>query len=289
VELGVDPVSQEPIRVRIGRYGPFVQRGEGGQGNTASIPDEVAPADLSVEQAMEWLKAKAEGPRSLGEDPKSHKQVYLMSGRFGAYVQLGETPEKEKGSKAKVEKPKRASLPRNVGESEITFEKALELLNLPREIGKHPDDGEPILANFGRFGPYVKYKDEFRSLADEDQVFSISLDDAVALLRQPKRSRQRQAARTVLKAMGAHPASGAAVQVLAGRYGPYVTDGTTNASLPKGADPAALSMEEAIALLKAREEAGGSKKSGRGGRGRAASSGRRGGGGGSRKKLVAAS
>jgi DNA topoisomerase-1 len=214
--------------------------------------------------------------------------VYLMSGRFGAYVQLGETPEKEKGSKAKVEKPKRASLPRSVGESDISFEKALELLNLPREVGKHPDDGEPILANFGRFGPYVKYKDEFRSLADEDQVFAISLDDAVALLRQPKRSRQRQATRTVLKALGAHPTNGAAMQVLAGRYGPYVTDGTTNASLPKGADPAALSMEEAVALLKAREEAGGSKKGGRG-RGRSAPSGRRGGGGGSRKKLVAAS
>jgi DNA topoisomerase-1 len=289
VELGADPTSNEPIRVRIGRYGPFVQRGEGGPGNTASIPDEVAPADLSVEQAVELLKAKAEGPRTLGEDPKSHKQVYLMTGRFGAYVQLGETPEKEKGSKAKVEKPKRASLPRNVSEADITFEKALELLQLPREVGKHPDDGEPILANFGRFGPYVKYKEEFRSLADEDQVFSISLDDAVALLRQPKRSRQRQQTRTVLKALGAHPTNGAAVQVLAGRYGPYVTDGTTNASLPKGADPAALTMEEGVELLKAREEAGGSKKGGRGrgGRGSSASSGRR--GGGPRKKLVAAS
>jgi DNA topoisomerase I len=158
-------------------------------------------------------------------------------------------------------------------------------------VGKHPDDGEPILANFGRFGPYVKYKEEFRSLQDEEQVFSISLDDAVALLRQPKRSRQRQATRTVLKALGAHPTNGAAVQVLAGRYGPYVTDGTTNASLAKGADPAALTMEEAVELLKAREEAGGSKKGGRGGRGRGASSGGRrgGGGGGARKKLVAAS
>jgi DNA topoisomerase-1 len=182
-------------------------------------------------------------------------------------------------------------LPRNVSEAEITFEKALELLQLPREVGKHPDDGEPILANFGRFGPYVKYKEEFRSLADEDQVFSVSLDDAVALLRQPKRSRQRQQTRTVLKALGAHPTNGAAVQVLEGRYGPYVTDGTTNASLPKGADPAALTMEGAVELLKAREEAGGSKKSGgrgRGGRGSSASSGRRGGGG-PRKKLVAAS
>ena len=117
----------------------------------------------------------------------------------------------------------------------------------------------------------------------------MSLDDAVALLRQPKRSRQRQATRTVLKGLGAHPTNGAAVQVLAGRYGPYVTDGTTNASLPKGADPAALSMDEAVALRQAREDAGGSTKSSRGRGGRAAPSGRRGGGGGSRKKLVAAS
>ncbi len=296
VDLGVDPASNDPIRVRIGRYGPFVQRGEGGPGNTASIPEDVAPADLSVEQSIELLKAKAEGPRALGTDPVSHKQVYVMTGRFGAYVQLGQTPEKEKGSqpiaqktraggagsKAKIEKPKRASLPRNISESDITFEKALELLSLPREVGKHPDDGEPILANFGRFGPYIKHGDEFRSLVSEDQVFAISLAEAVALLRQPKRGRQRQAAtRTVLKALGAHPGNGAAVQVLAGRYGPYVTDGTTNASLPKGADPAALSMDEAVALLKAREEAGGSKRAGRG---RGASSGRR---GGARKKLVA--
>jgi DNA topoisomerase I len=291
VDLGVDPESGEPIRVRIGRYGPFVQRGEGGAGNTASIPDDVAPADLSVEQSVELLKAKAEGPRSLGTDPKTHKQVYLMTGRFGAYVQLGETPEKEKGSKAKVEKPKRASLPRNVGEADITFEKALELLNLPREVGTHPEDGQVILANFGRFGPYIKHGEEFRSLAGEDQVFGITLDEAVELLKQPKRSRQRQATRTVLKALGPHPTGGAQVQVLAGRYGPYVTDGTTNASLPKGADPAALTMEEAVALLKAREEAGPPKRGrgGRGGRGGAASGGRGGARGGSRKKLVAAS
>jgi DNA topoisomerase-1 len=284
VELGNDPTTNEPIRVRIGRYGPFVQRADGGAGNTASIPEDIAPADLSVEQAVELLKAKAEGPRTLGTDPVSQKAVYLMTGRFGAYVQLGETPEKEKGSKAKVEKPKRASLPGTVGESEITLDKALELLNLPREIGKHPDDGAMIVANFGRFGPYVKHGDEFRSLESEEQVFSVTLDDAVALFRQPKKSRRRQASRTVLKALGAHPTNGAAVQVLAGRYGPYVTDGTINASLPKGADPAALSMEEAVALMKAREEAGPSKKGPV--RRRTSSSPRR---GAPRKKLVAAS
>jgi DNA topoisomerase I len=268
VDLGTDPGTNEPVRIRIGRYGPFVQRGEGGAGNTASIPDEVAPADFTVEQAVGLLTAKAQGPRTLGPDPATGQAVYLMSGRFGAYVQLGETPEKEKGAKAV--KPKRASIPSNMSESTLTLADALQLLSLPRELGKHPADGEPILANFGKFGPYIKYKDEYRSLESEDQVFAVTLDEAVAMMAQPKKSRKRQAARTVLAALGAHPASGAQVQLLAGRYGPYVTDGTTNASLPKGSDPAKLTMEEAVELLKARE--GVAPKKG-GARGRTASRG----------------
>jgi DNA topoisomerase I len=280
VDLGVDPETNEPIRVRIGRYGPFVQRGEGGAGNTASIPEDAAPADFTVEQALELLKAKAEGPRALGADPATGKSVYLMIGRFGAYVQLGETPEREKGTKAV--KPKRASLPSHISEATITLDHALKLLALPREIGLHPADGAPIVSNFGRFGPYIKHGDEFRSLDSDEQVFSITLDEAVALLQQPKRGRRRQVTRTVLQALGAHPESGAQVQVLAGRYGPYVTDTKTNASLPKGSDPAKLSMDEAVALLKAREAATRSRGPAR----------RRAGGarkGGVRKKLARAS
>ncbi len=280
VELGVDTETGQPVRVRIGRYGPFVQRGEGGPGNTASLPEDQTPADFTVEQAVELLKVKAEGPRAIGPDPATGKTVYVMNGRFGAYVQLGETPErpekpakgkaekgkgeKGKGEKAKAEvvaKPKRASLPANVTEATVTLEQALRLLDLPREVGRHPTDGQPIVANFGRFGPYIKYGEEFRSLESDDEVFAVTLDRAVDLLAQPKRSRKRgQAARTVLNQMGAHPGSGAPVQVLAGRYGPYVTDGTTNASLPKTADPGKLTMAEAVALLKAREDAGPSKK-----------------------------
>lgn len=288
VDLGADPSSGEMIRVRIGRYGPFVQRGEGGAGNTASIPEDLAPADFTVEQAAELLKAKAEGPRTLGADPATGKTVYLMTGRFGAYVQLGETPEKEKGSKAAVAKPKRASLSSHVTEATITLADALKLLSLPREIGKHPDDGQEIVANFGRFGPYVKHGDEFRSLESDDQVFAVTLDQAVELLKQPKRGRgRREATRTVLNALGPHPESAAQMQVLAGRYGPYVTDGTTNASLPKGADPAKLSIDEAVALLKARE---GAPKA-RGAARRPGGGGGRGGGrkGPARKKLAAAS
>jgi DNA topoisomerase-1 len=260
VDVGLDPATNEPVRIRIGRYGPFVQRGEGGAGNTASIPDDVAPADFTVEQAVGLLTAKAAGPRSLGADPATGQAVYLMSGRFGTYVQLGETPEKEKGSKAA--KPKRASIPGNMSEETLTLAEALKLLSLPREVGKHPEDGEQIVANFGRFGPYIKYKDEFRSLESEDQVFAVTLDEAVTLLSQPKKGRRRQATRTVLAALGAHPASGAQVQLLAGRYGPYVTDGTTNASLPKGTAPEALTMEQAVELMNARAGSGSAKRRG---------------------------
>jgi DNA topoisomerase I len=249
-DLGTDPETGAVVRVRIGQYGPFVQRGEGGAGNTASIPDDFPPADLTIERALELLKARAEGPRVLGVDPKSGQHVYVLHGRFGAYVQLGETPDKADKS---AEKPKRASLTGAITDSTVTLDQALQLLSLPREVGRHPDDGEPILANFGRFGPYVKHGDEFRSLESDDQVFGIDLEAAVALLREPKKSRRRQGAtRTVLRDLGPHPQSGAAMKLLEGRYGPYVTDGTTNASLPKGTDPATLPVAEAVALLEAR-------------------------------------
>jgi DNA topoisomerase I len=249
LDLGVDAESGETVRIRIGRFGPFVQLGEGGPGRTASLPDDLAPADLSVEKAIELVRAKAEGPRTIGVDPATGQNVYVMNGRFGWYVQLGETPE---GKKA--QKPKRASLQAGMTESTITLDEALKLLSLPRVVGLHPDDNEPILTNFGRFGPYVKHNDEFRSLESEDDVFNISFDAALALLRAPKQSRRRgQAAqKKTLKELNK---DGATLKVLAGRYGPYVTDGTTNASLPKGASPEALTFEQAAGLLEARRNA----------------------------------
>ena len=149
VDVGTDPETDLPIRVRIGRFGPFLARGEGGDGHTASLPDEVAPADFTVDQAVDLLNAKAEGPRSLGVHPATGEKVYLLTGRYGPYVQLGEMP--EKGAKgAKAPKPKRASLPKTLfSESTLTLDQALQLLGLPREVGLHPDDGKPIVANFG--------------------------------------------------------------------------------------------------------------------------------------------
>jgi DNA topoisomerase I len=248
IDVGVDPDSGEKIRVRIGRYGPFLQQGEGGPGKTAGILPTQAPADLSVEKAMVLIRAKAAGPRTLGVDPKSGMNVYAINGRFGAYVQLGEMP--EKGSK---EKPKRSSMIGSMTESTVTLEEALKLLELPRDLGADPASGEVIVAGLGRFGPYIKKGDDYRSLEESDDLFTVDLERALALLAAPKRS-ARQAAKRVIRKIDV-PDGGTALQVLEGRFGPYVTDGETNASIPKGADPATISLEDAQALLEARRGA----------------------------------
>jgi DNA topoisomerase I len=267
LDLGVDEESGEQIRVRIGRFGPFVQLGEGGPGRTASLPEDVPPADLTVDKSLELIRAKAEGPRMLGPDPKSGLAVYVMNGRYGAYVQLGETPE---GKSKKVDKPKRASLQAGMTESTITLDEALKLLSLPREVGLHPDDQQAIVTNFGRFGPYVRHNDEFRSLESDEQVFAIDFDSALALLRAPKQSRRRQAApKKVLRELAK---DGTSLKVLAGRYGPYVTDGTTNASIPRGTNPESVSYEQAMDLLAARRDAAPSPRRGGAPRRRAAAS-----------------
>jgi DNA topoisomerase-1 len=251
IDVCEDPESGKLIRVRIGRYGPFLQLGDTTEdGPRASLPEDVAPADLTCEKAVALLQKKAEGPRVLGEDPKTGQKVYVMHGRFGPYVQLGETPEDKK-----AEKPRRASLGRNFTEDSIMLADALKLLSLPRDLGA-ADDGEMIVANVGRFGPYVKHGSEFRSLEADDDVYTITLERAKELLATEKKSIRRQrAAAKELRVLGEHPETGAVMKILDGRYGPYVTDGTTNASLPKGTAPDALSVDEAVGLLAAREGA----------------------------------
>ena len=262
IDIGRDTATGEPVRVRIGRYGPFVQRGEGGAGNTATLPKSLPPGDLTIEKALALLKVKAEGPRSLGPDPVTGLPVYVQHGRFGHYVQLGETPERVKGKTPEM--PRRASIPAGVSHAEITLAQALQLLSLPRELGFNPADGQAVLASRGRFGPYVKHGDEFRSLEESDDVFTITLERALELLAAPKASRRRTPMKTQLRAMGNRPDGGAEIKLMDGRYGPYVTDGTTNASLPKSADPAALTLEAAVELLKAREALGPSTRARRG-------------------------
>jgi len=249
IDIGADPESGDPICVRIGRYGPFLQLGEGGPGKTASLPPAVAPADLSVEKAMALIRAKAEGPRLLGVDPKTDMKVYAIHGRFGAYVQLGETP--DRGSK---QKPKRSSLTGGQTETTVTLDEALKLLELPRELGAHPESAQPVLAGLGRFGPYVKHGDDYRSLSPDDDVMTVGLARALALFAEPKRGGRRQMTKRVIRQIDVTN-GGTALQVLDGRYGPYVSDGQTNASIPKGTDPATLSLDDALALLEARRGA----------------------------------
>jgi DNA topoisomerase-1 len=249
VPLGSHPQTGAPVVVRIGRFGPYVQVGEGDEARNASVPEDVPPADFTLEHAIELVEERAKGPTSLGTDPASEQPVYVMNGRFGPYVQVGETPEKGSGAK-----PRRASLTAADDPATVTLERALELLALPRPVGRDPETGEEIVANFGRFGPYVKRGSEFRSLASDAEVFSVTLEEALELLRQEKPSR-RSASRTVLRELGAHPVSGAPVRLMEGRYGAYVTDGTTNATLPKDVTSDALTLESAVTLLQAREGA----------------------------------
>ena len=248
IDVGVDPDSKEGVRVRIGRYGPFLQLGEGGPGKTAGLPPTQAPADLTVEKAMALIRAKAAGPRTLGDDPKTGMKVYVINGRFGVYVQLGETPE---GKKA--EKPKRSSLTGSMTEASVTLDEAVKLLELPRDLGADPESGEVIVAGLGRFGPYIKKGDDYRSLEESDDLFTVDLTRALALLAAPKRS-ARQAQKRVIRKIE-QTGGAAALQVLEGRFGPYVTDGETNASIPRGVDPGTISLEEALGLLEARRGA----------------------------------
>ncbi len=233
---GMDPT------VRIGRYGPFLELKKDGDSITASIPDGIAPADLSNEEAIELLEKKAAGPDELGTDPKTGLPVLLMSGRFGPYVQLG--VQTDDG-----EKPRRASLPRGTEPEDVTLDVALDLLSLPRELGAHPESGEPVLAGIGRYGPYVVHEGDYRSLKPGDDVLKVSLERALELLAEPKGGRKGARSKP-LRELGKHPKDEKPIVVMNGRYGPYVKHGRTNASLPKGVEVEAVTLDEALALLK---------------------------------------
>ncbi|MBA2572871.1 MAG: type I DNA topoisomerase [Gemmatimonadetes bacterium] len=234
-------------RVRIGKFGPFVESGEDGKLMTASLPDGVAPAELSTEQVEGLLREKSEGPAALGTDPESGQPIFLLSGRFGPYVQLGQVTDDNP-------KPRRASLAKGADPAKLTLETAAKLLSLPRALGKHPETGEQVQAGMGRFGPFVVHAGDFRSLDAADDVYTVSLDRALELFAQPK-ARGRTAAEP-LRVLGAHPKDGEPVALFPGRYGPYVKHGSTNASLPKGAAPETVTLDAAVGLLAERASSG---------------------------------
>jgi DNA topoisomerase-1 len=244
------PQGADPVYVRVGRYSPFVEQGE----RTASLPEDTPPDEVTLEAALKLLDQAQLGDEPLGIDPESNKPVYLKTGRFGPYVQRG-NPDAE-------EKPQNASLLKGMNPADIDLATALKLLSLPRTLGDHSTLNAPIMAFNGRFGPYVKCGEETRSLPAEISPLDVTFDQAVYLLAQPKqRGRGRGAAKKEpLKVFENSPVTGEKVQLLDGRYGPYVTDGTTNASVPKGTSVEELTFNEALELLAARAAAGPPKK-----------------------------
>ncbi len=247
IPIGVD-ADGEAVVGRVGRYGPYVQRGE----QTASIPDEIPPDELTIDKAIEFLEAPS-GDREIGVDPATGLTVYAKAGRFGPYVQLGEI---EDGA----EKPKTASLFKTMTVERLTLDAALELLSLPRVVGVDPADGEEITVHNGRYGPYLKKGSDSRSLENEEQLLTITLEECLAILSQPKLRRGQQA-KPPLRELGVDPVSGQKMIVKDGRFGPYVTDGEYNASLRKGDTVEELTDERAAELLVMRRERGPAKKS----------------------------
>ena len=249
IPLGPDADGID-IVLRVGRYGPYVQRGE----ERASVPEDLPPDELTVEKAVELLSAPS-GDRVLGEDPTTGLPVIAKAGRYGPYVQLGEV---EPGSKAK---PPTASLFKTMSLETVTVDDALRLLTLPRVVGVDPADGQEITAQNGRYGPYIKKGTDSRSIESEEQLLTITLDEALAVFAQPKpRGRRTGAAAPPLREMGDDPATGKPMVVKDGRFGPYVTDGETNASLRKGDSVEELTVERAAELLADRRAAGPPKK-----------------------------
>lgn len=247
----IPPADGKKLEVRIGRYGPFLTNGEA----NASIPEGLAPDEMTIEKANEILATAAKGPESLGLDPISGLPVFLKTGRFGPYVQLGE--------KTDDFKPKMASLLRGQKPDEVNLELALKLLSLPRIVGINPTNSENIVAANGRFGPYIKCGDETRSLGALFSPIEVTLDECVTLLSTPKQGRGRSFKPAVLKELGENPQSKAKIAIKTGRYGPYVTDGETNASLPKGSNPDTITIEEALRLISERAAMPKKEKKGR--------------------------
>jgi DNA topoisomerase-1 len=243
--IGDHPESGEPIAIRIGRYGPYLrQTGEGDDKITASIPEDLPPADLTLEMALDLLKKAQIGSTLLGHN-EDGEDIYLAHGRFGAYVQVGETP--ERGSKEP--KPKRASVPKDFPEEEITLESALVWLSLPKILGQHPDSGENVVAATGRFGPFLKCDDETRSLPKEDDIYTVSLERALEVLAQPKKGRGRGRAKKKVIKEFSDKSGEKKVELLDGFYGPYLTNGELNAGLPKGTDPEKMTSDDAFRIL----------------------------------------
>ena len=269
----------EGITLRVGRYGPYLEDAEG---KRANVPADLAPDELTVDKARELFTRAADDGRELGVDPASGHVIIAKDGRYGPYVtevlpEPEETAEAEatktaktakstktkkttKAAKAAKPKPRTASLLRSMDLSTVTLEQALDLLSLPRVVGQDPESGEDITAQNGRYGPYLKKGTDSRSLETEEQIFTVTLEQALEIFAQPKRRRGQAAARGPLRELGQDPATDKPVVIKDGRFGPYITDGQTNVTVPRSEDPATISAERAFELLADKRAKGPAKK-----------------------------
>ena len=266
----------EGITLRVGRYGPYLEDVEG---KRANVPADLAPDELTVDKARELFTRAADDGRELGVDPVSGHVIIAKDGRYGPYVtevlpEPEETAEGEatkaaktaksakakKTAKAAKPKPRTASLLRSMDLSTVTLEQALDLLSLPRVVGQDPESGEDITAQNGRYGPYLKKGTDSRSLETEEQIFTVTLEQALEIFAQPKRRRGQAAARGPLRELGQDPATDKPVVIKDGRFGPYITDGQTNVTVPRSEDPATISAERAFELLADKRAKGPAKK-----------------------------
>ena len=275
----------EGITLRVGRYGPYLEDAEG---KRANVPADLAPDELTVDKARELFTRAADDGRELGVDPVSGHVIIAKDGRYGPYVTEvlpepeetteavqaaaagmdGETvkgtakPAKTKKTTKKTAgpKPRTASLLRSMDLSTVTLEQALDLLSLPRVVGQDPESGADITAQNGRYGPYLKKDTDSRSLETEEQIFTVTLEQALELFAQPKRRRGQSAARGPLRELGEDPATGKPVVIKDGRFGPYFTDGEINVTLRRGDDPATVTPERAFELLAEKRAKGPTKK-----------------------------
>ncbi|MEQ8755398.1 MAG: type I DNA topoisomerase [Coleofasciculus sp. G1-WW12-02] len=249
------------VKVRIGKFGPYIEAGNGEGSVTASIPQDLTPSELDAEQVEIILKQKTQGPEKLGLHPETGEPIYLLTGSYGPYVQLGEVSEENK-------KPKRMSLPKGVNMEDVTLDMAMGLLALPRTLGVHPGTGGKVQAGLGRFGPYVVHNQgkegkDYRSLKKEDDVLTISLERALEILSQPKKSKggSRSKSKTPLRELGAHPEDKEPVNIYEGPYGTYIKHGKTNAGIPDDQSVEDITLEKALELLAAKKSSSRSKKS----------------------------
>lgn len=269
----------EGITLRVGRYGPYLEDAEG---KRANVPADLAPDELTVDKARELFTRAADDGRELGVDPASGHVIIAKDGRYGPYVtevlpEPEETAEAEatktaktakstkakkatKTAKAAKPKPRTASLLRSMDLSTVTLEQALDLLSLPRVVGQDLESGEDITAQNGRYGPYLKKGTDSRSLETEEQIFTVTLEQALEIFAQPKRRRGQAAARGPLRELGQDPATEKPVVIKDGRFGPYITDGQTNVTVPRSEDPATISAERAFELLADKRAKGPAKK-----------------------------